>query len=289
MGSKKKSKKGGKGKKGKGPSPDAPYTEWVEHVNKDHKEKHEIVWNEPIVEECINSSEEVPRDYLWKYPENPDPDEEEIKYDQVKVKHVLYKKVVCYYFAGLRQDIREGEPQTAPLIEAYNNVKAAGKHVEVVYVSWDKKKDHFDEYFKDMPWYAIPYGDKQIKFLNLKYKVKEVPKLVIVGQDGHVALDDGSKKMMANAAQFPFIKAVADNVVETASKRPNPHPCTVMIQGQPCKCKKFLGSGTGMTAMPDGSTIRIPVSCNECGHADIYHIPERIPKDDKKKDPKKKK
>lgn len=46
-----------------------------------------------------------------------------------------------------------------------------------------------------MPWLAVPFEDASIKHLNAKFKVTSVPKLVIVGQDGKVATDDGIKKL----------------------------------------------------------------------------------------------
>lgn len=288
MGSKKKGSKKGKGKKGKGPAPDAPYADWVAYMNNDFKEKNEIKWNEQIVMDCCDTADqENIRDYLWKFPENPDPDDEEIKYEQVKVKNVLYKRVVCYYFAGLRQDMVEGECFTDMLLESYTAAQAAGKQLEVVYVSWDKKKEHYDQSFESMPWYAIPWQDPQANYLNLKYKVKDVPRLMIIGQDGEIVVDDGIKKMRQNANAFPFAKALTDNVVTLAGRRPNNFPCSV----SDCKCKKFLGSSNGEKTLPNGEVIKLPVTCNDtnCNHADIYHIPERLPPDEKKKAEAKKK
>jgi len=34
-----------------------------------------------------------------------------------------------------------------------------GQHFEVVYVSADKDKEAFDQYFGGMPWLAVPYDD----------------------------------------------------------------------------------------------------------------------------------
>lgn len=151
--------------------------------------------------------------------------------------------------------------------------------MEVVLVSWDKKREHFEEFFEGMPWVAIPHMDKKVDFLSLQYKVKELPRLVIVGQDGVVALEDGIKKLRQNSAQFPFCPAAPDNVVLVAQRRPNRNPCTCLD----CKCKQFTGNKSGDEVQADGSVIKMPVTCNECGHADIYHIPERELPEDKAK------
>jgi hypothetical protein len=52
-----------------------------------------------------------------------------------------------------------------------------------------------------------------VRVLPKVEQVKELPRLVIVGQDGVVALEDGIKKLRQNSAQFPFCPAAPDNVV----------------------------------------------------------------------------
>lgn len=286
-------KKGGKkGKKGKnaGPDPDCSYDEWLNHINKEAKEAGHYESNQNVLEDCIDASTDEIRNWLIKNPDEPDPDpdpNEPKVYDKVEVREVLWKKVVLFYFAGRRMDIINGEEFTPILLEAYNTAKAAGKYVEVVYVPWDKKLAHFEEFYGEMPWYSLPFDDPQVKHLNAKFKVVATPKLVICAQDGKVVTDEGVKKMLQNTNQFPYTKATSDNVFELASRRPNKHPCTV----EGCKCKAFEGSQTGITIAKDGTEFRLPVICNGCEHADIYHIPEPPEEKDKgKKDaPKKKK
>jgi len=54
-----------------------------------------------------------------------------------------------------------------------------GQHFEIVYVSADKDKDAFEQYFGEMPWHAIPYDDLQtrvrtvIKFDPLHQRMAE--------------------------------------------------------------------------------------------------------------------
>lgn len=286
-----KSKKG-KGKKGKssGPDPDCTYDVWINHVNKEAKQAGGYESNQNILDDCVDASTDEIRNWLIKNPDVPDtdPDPNEPKqYDKAEVREVLWKKVVLFYFAGRRQDMINGEEFTPILLEAYLAAKEAGKYVEVVYVPWDKKEAHFDEFFGEMPWWSIPHNDPQVKHLNAKFKVVSTPKLVICAQDGKVVTDDGIKKLLTQPNQFPYTKATSDNVFELASRRPNKYPCTV----DQCKCKQYEGSQTGITVMEDGTNFRTPVLCNGCTHADIYHIPEPPDdKDSKKKDaPKKKK
>jgi len=41
-----------------------------------------------------------------------------------------------------------------------------GKHFEIIYVSADKDKEAFDQYFGLMPWLAVPYDDLQTRVSN---------------------------------------------------------------------------------------------------------------------------
>jgi len=280
------SKKGKKGKGGKGakqgPAPDAPFDEWLGFIIETDK-ANAPPDNKPICEDMIDTTLPVPRDFLLKNlpEEKKDPEAPKVEYEKCKVEKTCYKKVVCFYFAGIRQDVVNGACFTPELVQVYENAKAAGKYVEVVYVSWDKKRAHFDEMMAGMPWYALPWNDNQIKHLNAKYKITNIPALVIVGQDSKTITADGVKKCLQSGNQFPFVRALGDNVVEVARRRPNPHPCTV----EGCKCKKFEGGGKGFVTEPDGTQIQMPVMCNGsgCGHADIYHIPPIENPDDKKK------
>ena len=44
----------------------------------------------------------------------------------------------------------------------------------------DKTEDGFKEFYTQMPWLSIPYGNEKIKSLKEKYKVVGIPLLIIV-------------------------------------------------------------------------------------------------------------
>ena len=43
----------------------------------------------------------------------------------------------------------------------YNQMNENGKNVEVIYVSADKDEAAFNDYYGEMPWLAIPFGDSR--------------------------------------------------------------------------------------------------------------------------------
>jgi nucleoredoxin len=69
----------------------------------------------------------------------------------------------------------------------------AGQHFEVVYVSADKEKENFDQYFDEMPFHAVPFDDVQRRSqLWRKFKVRFTPTLILLdGPTGNVITTNG--------------------------------------------------------------------------------------------------
>eukprot|EP00331_Platyophrya_macrostoma_P004980 CAMPEP_0176420078 /NCGR_PEP_ID=MMETSP0127-20121128/8405_1 /TAXON_ID=938130 /ORGANISM="Platyophrya macrostoma, Strain WH" /LENGTH=149 /DNA_ID=CAMNT_0017800631 /DNA_START=44 /DNA_END=493 /DNA_ORIENTATION=- len=78
------------------------------------------------------------------------------------------------------------------LATLYNEVNKKNKELEIIFVSFDKKKSEFESYYKKMPWLAIPFEDKDtIKKLSSKYSVQGIPTLLILDNNGEVLVEDG--------------------------------------------------------------------------------------------------
>ncbi len=54
---------------------------------------------------------------------------------------------------------------TPKLVEFYNGFKQSdtGKTFDVVFVSSDRDENSFQEYFREMPWLALPFSDRDRK------------------------------------------------------------------------------------------------------------------------------
>merc|ERR1719324_2381295 len=66
---------------------------------------------------------------------------------------------------------------TPKLAEIYKALKAAGKQLEIVFVSSDRGNDEFRDYFASMPWLALPFSDRATKEkLSKRYGVSGIPK-----------------------------------------------------------------------------------------------------------------
>merc|ERR1712216_118691 len=95
---------------------------------------------------------------------------------------------------------------TPKLAEWYlSSLKAKG--LEVIFVSSDRDEAAFKDYFKDMPWLALPYADCERKeALSKKFKVSGIPALVILDADGKVITTDGRTAVSSDPTgeDFPW-------------------------------------------------------------------------------------
>lgn len=116
------------------------------------------------------------------------------------------KKAVALYFSAHWCPPCRGF--TPKLAEIYKGIVAAGKELEVVFVSSDREETAFKEYFGEQPWLALPYADRKGKdALSKKYKVSGIPTLVILdGESGELITKDGRSAMMEDpeGANFPW-------------------------------------------------------------------------------------
>merc|ERR1719375_2520283 len=79
--------------------------------------------------------------------------------------------------------------------------------MEVVFVSSDHSQPEFNEYYKEMPWLAVPFASRDIKdALSKKFKVQGIPNLVILDADGNLITKDGRSKISSDpkGGQFPW-------------------------------------------------------------------------------------
>ena len=80
---------------------------------------------------------------------------------------------------------------TPQLAEVYKSWKSSGKNINIIFCSFDQSDAEFKDYFKDMPWFAIPHGDPRIQKLSDKYEVKGIPALIILDSSGNIITKDG--------------------------------------------------------------------------------------------------
>ena len=110
------------------------------------------------------------------------------------------KKIGIYFSASWCPPCRAFTPL---LVAAYNQLQTEGKPFEVVLVTSDKDKPSMEAYMEDhqMPWLAIPFGDKPIEALKKKFAVSGIPMLVVVDAAGTTLSTAARGEIMQNGAQ----------------------------------------------------------------------------------------
>lgn len=96
---------------------------------------------------------------------------------------------------------------TPILGQKYEELKAANKSFELVFVSSDRDEDSFVEYHASMPFLALPYSERRIKQdLSEEYGVRGIPSLVLLdGKTGELITKNGRNAMMSDVtATYPF-------------------------------------------------------------------------------------
>jgi nucleoredoxin len=118
---------------------------------------------------------------------------------------------------------------TPQLAKKYEEIKAAGKDFEIVFVSSDRDEKSFQEYFNEMPWLALPYADRAAKNeLSKVFGVEGIPSLVLLDKDFSVITKKGRGSVMQDISEFPFHeKPVADLASDADGL--NDVPCVVVL------------------------------------------------------------
>ncbi len=147
---------------------------------------------------------------------------------------------------------------TPELIKTYNKLKGENKNFEVVFASSDQDSKSFGEYFKKMPWLAIPFAERQRKELLAKYyKVQGIPTLVIVDPTGYVINRNGVMAVATDpsGAAYPWIPKSADELNGNSVQEINDKP-TLFIFAH----KSQIWSCTVCTSNNDDAA-----RCQTCG------------------------
>jgi len=125
--------------------------------------------------------------------------------NKTKAADTLKGKVHAFYFsAHWCPPCRNFTPKFA---SAYKKIREAGKEFEVVFVSSDRDEDSFDEYYKEHPWLALPFADRdRKKEISSHFDVNGIPHLIIFDENGKIITDDGTSAVGGDeeGAEFPW-------------------------------------------------------------------------------------
>uniref|UniRef100_A0A0D9VV44 protein-disulfide reductase n=1 Tax=Leersia perrieri TaxID=77586 RepID=A0A0D9VV44_9ORYZ len=112
---------------------------------------------------------------------------------------------------------------TSLLAQIYKKLKEVGQEFEVVAVSLDGDEESFNESFADMPWLAIPQGDKMCEKLTRYFELSGLPMLVLIGPDGKTLNNDVAEIIDEHGPDawegFPFSAEKLEILAEKAKAK----------------------------------------------------------------------
>mmetsp|Transcript_61026 Transcript_61026/g.132535 ORF Transcript_61026/g.132535 Transcript_61026/m.132535 type:complete len:559 (+) Transcript_61026:74-1750(+) len=98
---------------------------------------------------------------------------------------------------------------TPTLAKVYEDMKAKGNKVEIIFASSDRSAEDFESYWGEQPWAALPFDKRQEKEeISEFFGVGGIPSLVFVKPDGTLITDKARGLVTKFGAEaFPFTAA----------------------------------------------------------------------------------
>ncbi|XP_043910248.1 nucleoredoxin isoform X1 [Protopterus annectens] len=121
---------------------------------------------------------------------------------------------------------------TRVLVESYCKIKESGQKFEIVFVSADRSEDSFKQYFSEMPWLAVPYGDEGRRSrLNRLYGIQGIPTLIILDPKGDIITRQGRVEVLndVDCKEFPWHPKPVLELTESNAVQLNEGPCLVLF------------------------------------------------------------
>ncbi|KAH0852217.1 hypothetical protein HID58_094155, partial [Brassica napus] len=171
------------------------------------------------------------------------------------------KNILLYFSAHWCPPCRAFTPK---LVEVYKQIKEKDEAFELIFISSDRDQESFDEYYSQMPWLALPFGDPRKTSLARTFKVGGIPMLAALGPTGKTVTKEARDLVGAHGADaYPFTE---ERVKEIEAKY------TEMAKEWPEKVKHALHEEHEL------ELTRVPVyicdKCDEEGQIWSYHCDE---------------
>ncbi|XP_035690960.1 nucleoredoxin-like [Branchiostoma floridae] len=126
--------------------------------------------------------------------------------EEVDISTLAGKPVGLYFSAHWCPPCRKFTPVLA---KAYQKIKEDNKDFEIIFASSDRLEDSFNDYFKTMPWLALPYEDPRKTTLSQMYGITGIPTLIIVEnlQTGKIITKEGREAVGSDpeGKEFPWM------------------------------------------------------------------------------------
>lgn len=161
---------------------------------------------------------------------------------------------------------------TRALADAHAALRAAGRPLEVVFLSNDATREAWQQSLREMPWLALPHEDPCIEALGASFGIRDIPTLVVLDQQGQVATRDGVDLVLRHsAAAWPFSAA---RLQALQQQQQQPLPDSQPPPPLPPKVHEGGGGGAATAAGPGFDQIHGLVQGQQPSKSQVYGIDE---------------
>ena len=126
------------------------------------------------------------------------------KKGEVDIKEAINNDLIGIYFsAHWCPPCRRFTPMLATCYEEW---KKDEKIIEIIFASFDRSDDEFTQYYKEMPWLAIPRSESSsIAELKKLYGANSIPRLIILDKTGKI-IDSSAQETVYNENEDAILK-----------------------------------------------------------------------------------
>merc|ERR1712072_375100 len=107
--------------------------------------------------------------------------------------------------------------------------------MEIIFVSSDRDEGSFDDYFKEMPWLALPYCKREAKeVLSDACGVQGIPSFAVINPDGTIITTDGRSKVTSDPKAESFPEGWLPQPFNDVNDDPSPlneEQCLILLGG----------------------------------------------------------
>lgn len=97
---------------------------------------------------------------------------------------------------------------TPKFIKVYEELKAAGKEFELIFVSYDRSEGDFKKYLGEMPWWGVAPDSALKDKVESLWDIEGIPTVVLLDEQGHVITEEGVQLLATKGAEgFPWKEA----------------------------------------------------------------------------------
>ncbi|CAF1253769.1 unnamed protein product [Didymodactylos carnosus] len=153
---------------------------------------------------------------------------------------------------------------TPKLAAAYKQA-TADTSFDIVFVSSDEDQSSFDEYYKEMPWKAIPFEDRNLaEKLGEKYEIEGIPSLIILKPNGTILTTDGVAELTLKGSDAIGKWAKGQSIFWSRAAQPSEYTWED-IACENCNMKPIIGDRYVCVSQCENYDI-----CHDCKQKTVH-------------------